>query len=714
MHAKSKKLPNKFLFGGITLVILIFLSIGLFFIFRSGMAINNFDDFEKLVSSDFKSYNHVQAIFPKSPEHAKKYREFSIELMDRDLSKLLAVPASERNFENTIRAFDDICKRFSIILTAMQSFEMVCPDESLVKACTENSVALKQYYVDAVSCNKKIRDAVNEYSTGNAKNERLDSEQKYYLQELIKGFARQGLDLPEDKLEKVRTLKKELAELSSTFELNVSKDKSFILVDESELAGLESDFIAQLKRDEHGKIKLTCDYPTYFNVMEYCKSERVRKDLYRAFNNRAYPHNIECLNNIILKRDKLARKIGFTNYAALDIDSEMAGRVERAEGFLSGLYEKSIKKAHQEKDEFLSHLPDSVCASPSGCLNPWDLPYIKSCYKKKHFDIDERKIAEYFPVDHALNAMFQIYQNFLGLRFDISKPAWAWHEDVKLIKIYDAQTDVLRGYLFLDLYPRENKYSHACINPIIPTTIDEQGSIHPSVDMMIANFPQATADKPALFKFSDVETFFHEFGHAMHSVLGATKLAGCAGTSVKTDFVEVPSQMFEEWLYEKDVLRLVSKHYKTGQPLPDQMIEKLVALKKFDSGLFVSRQCWLSSISLEFFKDGKYKDTDLIIKTLSEKMVNFVNFDEQTHFQASFGHLTGYGAKYYSYMWSKVFSLDLFCEIKRRGLMDPAVGHDFVEKVLGRGGSADPNELLKDFLGREPNEQAFLHDLGMI
>lgn len=678
------------------------------------MKLKNFDEYKTLVAGDFKSYDQVQALFPKTAEMATEYAQYAKNLVNEDLKNILDIMADNRNFQNTVKAFDDLTKKFGLIVSAMQSYAMVCPDENIIKSCHEAVISLQQFFVDAVKCNKKIADAINEYATSKTKDlNSLNSEQKYYLQEVLKDFARQGLLLPDDKLEKVRSLKKELAELASNFELNINKDKSFIIADESELEGLEPDFIAQLQKDDSGRLKITCDYPTYFNVMEHCHCERVRKDLYRAFMNRAWPHNIECLHNIILKRDKLARKVGFANFASLDIDSEMAQNPGKAEGFLNNLFKKSIHKAHGEKDEFLKCLSDKISVNSDGCLNPWDLVYLKSCYKKKHYDIDERKIAEYFPVDHALDAIFNIYQNFLGLRFEISRPEWAWHDSVKLIQIYDAQTNDLRGYLFLDLYPRENKYTHACINPIVPTTINDHGAIQPSVDIMIANFPKACNGKPALFKFNDVETFFHEFGHAMHSVLGATQLAGCAGTSVKTDFVEVPSQMFEEWLFEKDILKLVSKHYQTGQCLPDEMIDKLVALKKFDSGLFVSRQCWLSTISLEFFKDGKIKDTDAIVKSLSEKMTSYVKFDDNSHFQASFGHLTGYGAKYYSYMWSKVYALDLFYEIKRRGLMDPAVGHDFVNKVLGRGGCADPNELLKDFLGREPNDEAFLQNLGI-
>ncbi|KKQ11787.1 MAG: Oligopeptidase A, partial [candidate division TM6 bacterium GW2011_GWF2_36_6] len=192
----------------------------------------------------------------------------------------------------------------------------------------------------------------------------------------------------------------------------------------------------------------------------------------------------------------------------------------------------------------------------------------------------------------------------------------------------------------------------------------------------------------------------------------AARLAGGIGV-VKTDFVEVPSQMFEEWMSDKSVLKKLSSHYQSGQPLPDELIDKLIFMKKFDSGSFVLRQCCLSFISLEFFKDGKIKDIDSITEALFEKYQSHLQFDDQTHFHASFGHLVGYGAKYYSYMWAKVFALDLFYDVKKRGLFDPAVGKELVAKVLSKGGSVDPEELLKDFLGRKPTQDAFLSDMGI-
>jgi len=265
------------------------------------------------------------------------------------------------------------------------------------------------------------------------------------------------------------------------------------------------------------------------------------------------------------------------------------------------------------------------------------------------------------------------------------------------------------------LYPRENKFSHACHDGIVSTYQNKSANngFVPSVSVLIANFPKSTKDRPSLLKHSDVETFFHEFGHAMHALLGKTELASFSGTATKTDFVEMPSQMFEEWMWDKDMLEMVSSHYKTGVSLPDVLIDKMIALKRFDTGSFVQRQGWLGLIAFNCFKSGAKKDVKKIVQSLHEKYCEHIRFEPKTNMYASFGHLCCYGAKYYGYMWSKVFALDLFETIKQEGLLNYEIGEKLINKVLGKGGSVDPNKLLVDFLGREPNQDAFLRDLGL-
>jgi thimet oligopeptidase len=273
-----------------------------------------------------------------------------------------------------------------------------------------------------------------------------------------------------------------------------------------------------------------------------------------------------------------------------------------------------------------------------------------------------------------------------------------------MLEIYDATTNEYIGALLLDLYPRPNKCGHAFYDTIIPA---QRGKA--SLAVILANIPKAMGDTPALFKHNDVVTFFHEFGHAMHGALGRTRLASCSGTSVARDFVEVPSQAFEEWMFNKATLKKLSCHYKTGQPLPDNVIENIEKSITFDSGLFLLRQCILSQISLNYALPGSQKDTDIIWQNAYQTLMPEIVLDPLVHPQASFGHLIWYQSKYYSYMWSKVMALDVFAQLEKENLS----GKRFVACVLSKGGSQGPNILIKDYLGREPSMDAFLQILGI-
>ncbi len=405
--------------------------------------------------------------------------------------------------------------------------------------------------------------------------------------------------------------------------------------------------------------------------------------------------------------------MGFDSFAALNLDSQMVKVPERAEQFLTDLIARAREKAELELKAFIEELPESVTLMADGKVKAWDVPYLKIKYKEKHFNIDELKISEYFPMQQTIDALLDIYHQFMGVTFKEVPISGMWHEDVRLIEVYDKKGTQLLGYLFLDLYPRSNKYSHAAHAGLIQAMILPDGKRIPDVSVVMANFPKPTKDKPSLLMRADVRTFFHEFGHAMHALLGATQMGSFSGTSVKTDFVEMPSQMLEEWLWDKDIIKKVSHHYKTGEPLPDDVINNIVALKRYDSGNFVQTQSRYSQLSLDLYKAGEDKDPYKIQEDLIAKIHPRIFFGPEYHMHASFGHLTGYGAKYYGYLWSKVFALDLFEEIKKHGLLNPQIGERYVQEVIGKGGSKDPNELLKNFLGREPCQDAFIKDLGL-
>ncbi len=524
-------------------------------------------------------------------------------------------------------------------------------------------------------------------------------------------FKRSGLDLPKEKLDKVRSLIKELTALSLDFETNIAKDNCKILVSKDELEGMDKSFIDNLQKDKNGMFILGCDYPTYFSIMENCTVATTRQKLHTAFNNRAYPQNMEVLNKVISKRDELAKLLNFNSYADLDLSNQMSKNPKKVKEFLNNIIDKASKKANQEIQTFIKDIPESVKLTKDGKINPWDSKFLKIYYKRKYLNLDENKVSEYFPLENTIAQLLKIYEKFLSIKFKEIPVSGFWDKDVKLIEAYDLNGNLL-GYLLLDLYPRDNKYSHAANMGIISAVKKDNGEKNISASVVMANFPKPTKSSPSLLKFKDVVTFFHEFGHAIHNLLGRTEFYGTSGTSVKKDFVEMPSQMLEYWLTDKEILKMVSKHYQTGEPLPEDMINTIAKLDKFDSGDATIRQAYYAFLSLNYFLDGANKDTQAISEQLFRKLIKHIIWIPEDHMQASFGHLMGYGAGYYGYLWSKVFARDLFEEIEKYGLLDPKIGQKYVNEVIGKGGGKDPNELLKTFLGREPNEKAYLRDMG--
>jgi len=665
-----------------------------------------------MINNNSKHKFFIANLFPKSPEQISNLVKQYISESQKTIENIVSLKDDQRTFANTVKVFDTLCalSNVSTLSSALTALEMLSPKEEIRKAAYQGIIEIQRFWVDNISNNVKLYNALKTYAQSKEKTKKLTEEEKYFLAETLKDFKRSGLDLPKDKREKVKKLQKELAELGLAFETNIAADQSHIIVSEDELEGLDKDFIATLQKTDDDKIILGIDYPTYFNVMDNCNVESTRKKLYITFNNRAYPKNEEILKQIIEKRDELANTLGFASYAQLDLDSEMAKNPDIAETFLNDLYEKAAAKTKKEFETLSSELPKSAELADDKTIKAWDMRYIKNQHKKKHFAIDEQKIAEYFPLEHTIKELLHIYEQFFNLTFKQSKIAGLWHEDIQLIDVYKTKTNELIGHLLIDLHPRPNKYSHACQLTVVPS-VKNHG---PSVCLVVANFPKSTANKPSLLKINDVETFFHEFGHAIHAILGRTNIASFSGTSVKTDFVEMPSQMLEEWLYDKGIIKKKSSDYKTGKPLPDKIIDKIIALKQFDSGDFLQRQCYLSQLALAYFKPGASKDPKNIFDSLQSKMRKHVAYAPEDNMYASFGHLSGYGARYYSYMWSKVYALDLFNHIKQYGLLNPAIGQKYIDEILAKGGSEDPNNLLKNFLGRKPNEKAFLENMGLL
>lgn len=658
-----------------------------------------------------ESIKDIEKLFSHSPEQYRAQAKKAHDTLKATISEIIAIKSPQRTFANTLLALDHAIAFSDLAITrnVLQVIDLTNPDQAMRDMAQELQVYIESVYVDEIGSNKALYHAIKDYAEHNADKEQLTKEQRYFLEETLSSFKREGLELSDEKLEEVKTLRKELAALTLEFDSNIAKDATTVIVDRSSLAGLPDDFIAALKKTEDDRYILTLDYPTYFTVMENCSVSETRKKMRSAFNNRAYPANKTVLEKVIQKRDQLARILGYESYADYDTADQMVKSAQRAQDFVDSIVQKSHAKARQEFENYTKQLPDSVTLDLQGRINPWDEAFARNVYKKS-YDIDELKIAEYFPMEKTVDGLFDIYQKFFSLVFT-KKPIHVWHEDVFVIEV-SHQTGEFIGYLLLDLYPRANKYTHACEATIIPATFIN-GLPNKAVSAVLANFPKSTSTKPSLLKRSDVKTFFHEFGHALHDLLGRSELVSLAGTNVKRDFVELPSQMLENWLNDRDILKMISSHYQTGEPLPDATLDAIMQIKNLFSGTNTLGQMVYASLSLAYFKPGAQKDVDAIQKKIYQAIRPYVAYDEHDRSYASFGHLMGYGAKYYGYMWSNVFALDIFEQIKNAGLLNPEIGKKYVETVIGRGGTADPDDLLYDFLGRQPQEDAFLRDMGL-
>jgi len=330
---------------------------------------------------------------------------------------------------------------------------------------------------------------------------------------------------------------------------------------------------------------------------------------------------------------------------------------------------------------------------------------------RERYEVDQFAVAEYFPLDATLDGMFALYQRLVGVRFhEVAEPR-AWHPDVRLFNVADAERGEHLGAFYLDLHPRPDKYGHAAAFTLRPGRLGPDGAYETGVSAMVANFTKPTPDSPSLLRHSEVNTLFHEFGHILHQVLTRSPYARFAGTSVQRDFVEAPSQMLEHWAWDADVLAGFTRHVATGEPLPPDLLHRMIAAKNVASGLHYLRQLYFARLDLAYHGEGRRKDTDAIAEVFHA--ITGFPFTPGTHFQAGFGHLFGYDAGYYGYLWSQVYGDDMAARFAEDPAGDEAVGRHYRRTILETGGTVDGAALLQAFLGRAPSMDPFLREIGL-
>ncbi|MBI9055587.1 MAG: Zn-dependent oligopeptidase [Bacteroidales bacterium] len=664
---------------------------------------------EKMKNPFFNDLNQVIDFEHITAKNVTNATAESLTSGKEELSKIYTIKSEERTFENTVRALDDVYNNLLKVNEVVSLLAYVHPNDEIRNECL-NSIGVFGKFFNEISLSDDLYGAIKDYSKS-AEAQNLIGPEKKYLKETVEEFERNGFALPKEKRTELKVIQDKLSDLGIQFDSNISSYQDFLIASEEQMEGLPEDY-KKSHRQEDGTYKIGLEYPSYVPFMKYSTSDEARKELTKKYKNTAADKNLDVLKQILIEREKLALLLGYKTFAEYRTENRMAKNPQNVWDFENSLKEKVRAKAERDYNELLEVKRAYTKDNTVKTIEAWEASFYNNILLKEKYELDNQKLKEYFEVGNVINGLFKISQHLYGVKFEQVENASVWHKDVLFYEV--KENDKLIARFYLDLYPRENKYNHAACFGMIPGKKVNDDYQIPTASL-VCNFPKATEDMPALMPHNDVETFFHEFGHLMHDLLTKAELASQAGTNVARDFVEMPSQIFENWAWDYEALSLFANHYKTGDLLPKELHEKMLAAKNVGSGLQVLQQVFYGSLDMTYhdkYDANGSKNTSSLVEDLQNDITMF-KFQEGTHFEAGFGHLNGYAAGYYSYLWALVFADDMFSVFEQNGIMDQATGLKLKEIVLERGSTIEEMEIVKEFLGREPNEAAFLKSIGL-
>ncbi|MVF14303.1 oligopeptidase A [Ketobacter sp. MCCC 1A13808] len=550
--------------------------------------------------------------------------------------------------------------------------------------------------------------------------------QKKVIDNALRDFHLSGIDLPKDKQVRYGEISKRLSELTSKFSENVldcTNAFSHHVKDEKELSGLPETQLQAAKLAAEAKqmdgYLLTLDIPVYIAVMTYCDNRDLRKTFYEAYNTKSSEcgpfagqwDNNPLMDEILALRHELAVLLGFNNYAERSIATKMTETTDQVLNFLYDLSEKALPAARKEVEE-LQQFAALQFEHPD--LQAWDVGYFSEKLKHQRYAISQEALRPWFPLEKVLSGLFEIATRLFGVTFEMDSRVDVYHNDVRFYRVY-RDGEAIAGF-YLDLYARANKRGGAWMDVCRSRRRTVAGELQKPIAYLTCNFNGPVGEKPALLTHSEVTTLFHEFGHGLHHMLTRVEedaVSGIAG--VAWDAVELPSQFLENWCWEKEAIPLMSGHFESGEPLPDEMLEKMLAAKNFQSAMMMVRQLEFSifdfRIHLEY-QPGM--NIHSVLQAVRER-VSVISPPEFNRFECSFSHIFagGYAAGYYSYKWAEVLSADAFSRFEEEGIFNSEIGRDFRQHILEMGGSEEPMALFKRFRGREPKVDALLRHSGL-
>lgn len=629
------------------------------------------------------------------------------------IQAIVAVPDDKRSFDNTLGALDDMLAHLELDTNMLRFLQYVSTDAAERERSQKAEEDTTNWLI-AIGKREDLYKAVKAYAGQQPK---LDGEQKRLLEFTLRDFRRAGMELSPEQRNKLKALQMEINKLGIEFEKNIRDDDTRVPCTKAELDGMSDDWLANQPRV--GELYLVgMDYPSFYPLMDFCRNETTRQKVWVAYKRRGGAKNVKLLEKILELRAQCAKMLGYASAADYEIEVRMAKNAATVKKFYEQLRPIARKKAQLDYDEYVA-AKRAETGDPQAKLYPWDTAYYKNQLMKTKYAVDAQKVQEYFPLQQVMDGLFGVTQSLYGIEYrDATAKAGSpdrpiWHPDAKYYEVYDKAEGRLLGAFYLDLHPRENKYSHAAQWGLSQHKVWADGKVNLPLAALVCNFTKPTPDKPALLTHDEVETFFHEFGHCLHTILSETRYYSFAGTNVARDFVEAPSQMFENWVWDGKVLKTFAKHYKSGEPFPDELLKGMLAARNLGSGLDAEHQFYygLTDLTYHSAPEGKVDTTKVQADLFAE--VELFDAVPNTYYQAAFGHLIGYQAGYYGYQYSLVYACDMFRRFRELGMLNPEAGQYYRKKILARGGSIDEMEIIKDYLGREPQLDAYLEHLGL-
>jgi len=613
----------------------------------------------------------------------------------REIDRLVAVKGP-RTIENTLAPYDEAIRQLNAAAYLAGDMQQIHPDAAFRDHATDMTTKVSSAQT-ALSLNREVYQALSALDLS-----RADAATRYYVQRQLLEFRLAGVDKDDSTRAQLRKLQDQLTEAQSKFDRNISDSTGSVeLTDAAELDGLPQDYIDNHKPAAGGKIHITTNYPDLWPVMDFAKSEALRGRLWTAFESRAFPANQDVLKDMMQARYQIATLLGYASWADYRAADNMIVSGANIASFLHDLDSAARPVAQRELAILLA---EKRKTDPNASqISSYDYYHQLELVRRAQYDFDSQSVRPYFPYGQVKKGILDTAATLFHVTFRQELNVPAWDPSVETWDVLDSGHAI--GRFYLDMHPRPGKYSHAEMSPVLDGI---RGKQLPEA-ILVCNFATPTATDPGLMDYGDVVTFFHEFGHLMHHILGGQQQwAGITGITMEGDFVEAPSQMLEEWMHSPQVLATFARHYKTGEPISADLVARMNRASAFGRGNGIARQVAFAAISYDIYKDNPQK-IDLDSLTLDDwhRYTLFQPVPADAHSYASFSHLAGYSSAVYTYMWDKVIAEDFFQQFDHKNLLAGEAPMRYRRIVLEPGGSMSANDLVKNFLGRPQNTNAF-------